>query len=404
MIPPAPIAILFNMKNTPSRLPLADFLALIDRRINPLSVETVPPQEAAGRAIARDAVAVADVPGFDRAAMDGYAVRSSDTGARSVVGDSFPARPFSGTLSSGQAVRVMTGAPLPSGADAVVPFEEGDPAGLPPISAGKNVGRRGEDVVAGRLLFRAGRVLRPQDVALLVSSGVASVFVHRTPRISILVTGDELLPVGSLPSGYRIVDSNSVMLSALVKRDGGEPDVAPIVSDRRDAIRDALLMADGDLVFICGGSSVGLEDHSHRVMADEGQLLAHGVALRPGAPTGFGEHRGRFVFLLPGNPVSCLCAFDLFAGRALRRMVGRGMELPYVSVQVPLAETVESKAERVDYVRVTLESGHARPLSVRGASVLSTTTTADGFFLVPHEAANVTAGEIVRVYLYDTRR
>ncbi|MGL4555756.1 MAG: molybdopterin molybdotransferase MoeA, partial [Gemmataceae bacterium] len=304
----------------------------------------------------------------------------------------------------GQTVRAMTGAPLPAGADAVVPFEHGDPASLPPVAAGKNVGRRGEDVAAGSRLFGPGRVLRPQDVGLLTSAGVTSVFVHRIPRVSILVTGDELLPAGSVPAGNRIVDSNSVMLAALVRRDGGEPDVGPIVPDRRDAVREALLMADGDLVLICGGSSAGLEDHVAGVVAAEGALLTHGVALRPGAPAGFGDVRGRHVFLLPGNPVSCLCAYDLFAGRALRRMVGRGNELPYFAVEVPLAEAVASAAGRVDYVRVTVDGGRARPRAVRGASVLSTTTAADGFFLLPHDAASLNAGDPVRVYLYDTRR
>jgi molybdopterin molybdotransferase len=386
------------------RIPVSDFLALIDRRINPLSVETVPLPEAAGRALAREALALADVPGFDRAAMDGHAVRSADSGPRTVIGDAYPARPFGGTLAPGQAVRTMTGAPLPAGADAVVPFEHGEPQSLPPIAAGKNVGRRGEDVKAGSRLFAAGRVLRPQDLGLLASAGVASVFVHRIPRVSILVTGDELLPAGTTPSGYKIIDSNSVMLTALVRRDGGEPDVAAIVPDRRESIREALLMADGDLVLICGGSSVGLEDHVAAVVAAEGELLAHGVALRPGAPAGFGDLRGRPVFLLPGNPVSCLCGYDLFAGRALRRMVGRGTELPYVAFEVPLAEAVTSAPGRVDYVRVTLEGGRARPLTVRGASVLSTTTTADGFFLLAHDSPALNAGDLVRVHLYDTRR
>jgi molybdopterin molybdotransferase len=206
-----------------------------------------------------------------------------------------------------------------------------------------------------------------------------------------------------MPAGQRIVDSNSVMLAALVKRDGGEADVSPILPDRRDAIREALLSADGDLVLICGGTSVGQEDHAPAIVATDGELLAHGVALKPGGPAGFGDLRGRPVFLLPGNPVSCLAAYDLFAGRALRRMVGRSPELPYFAVTLPLAEEVRSAVGRVDYVRVHVEEGGARPLAVRGASILSTTTTADGFFLVPAESESLPAGTPVHVCLYDGR-
>ena len=388
-----------------SRRPVREFLEQIDQMLHPLSVETLPVDQAIGRALAREVLANHDVPGFDRAAMDGYAVRNVDTGPRQVIGEAFPARPFVGTVQAGQAVRVMTGAPMPSGADTVVPFEQvSDTMEMPALPTGKNVGPRGEDVVAGRKLFAAGRLLRPQDVALLIASGVTSVFVHRIPRISVLVTGNELVPAGTVPQGYRIVESNSAMLAALIRRDGGEADVGPIVPDQRDALREALLMADGDLILVCGGSSVGAEDHVPALLADEGELLIHGVALKPGGPAGFASLRGRYVFLLPGNPVSCLCAYDLFAGRALRRMVGRGIAFPYVSLHVPLAEPISSSAGRTDYIRVTLRDGQAWPVSQRGASVLSSVCEADGFVLVDEALAHQASGETVEVHLYDTFR
>jgi molybdopterin molybdotransferase len=382
-----------------------EFLDQIDRVLHPLSVETLPVEQAIGRALAREVMAAHDVPGFDRAAMDGYALRAADTGPRQVIGEAFPARPFAGKVQPGQAVRVMTGAPLPSGADTVVPFEQvSDTLEMPALPPGKNVGPRGEDVVAGRKLFATGRLLRPQDVALLIASGVTSVFVHRIPRISVLVTGNELVPAGTVPQGYRIVESNSAMLAALIRRDGGEPDVGPIVTDQRDALREALLMADGDLILVCGGSSVGAEDQVPALLADEGELLLHGVALKPGAPAGFASLRGRYVFLLPGNPVSCLCAYDLFAGRALRRMVGRGVEFPHVRLRVPLAEPLLSSVGRTDYVRVTLREEQAWPMRHRGASVLSSVCEADGFVLVDEAVAEIAAGESVAVHLYDTFR
>jgi molybdopterin molybdotransferase len=402
-----------RMRGFKDRVDVDEVVRIITQHVGALSAETAPLHEAAGRALAREAVAACDVPGFDRAAMDGYAVRGEETfgaGPYSplilrITGEALPGKPHAGQVGPGEAVRIMTGAPLPRGADAVLPFEmareeAGGVAVLESVPPGKHVSRRGEDVAAGSVLFQAGRVLRPQDVGLLASAGVGNVFLPRIPKVSILVTGDELLPPGSIPQGCQIIDSNSLMLAALARRDGGEPDVAGIVADRRDAVREGLLMADGDLVLVSGGSSVGREDHAPAVLADEGDLLVHGVALRPASPTGFGILRGRPVFLLPGNPVSCLCAYDLFAGLALRRMVGRPAGLPYVRGRYPLGAKVASALGRVDYVRVRLEDGKAVPIAVSGASILSTATRADGFVLVPQGLEGYPEGAEVEVHLY----
>src|SRR5262249_24279150 len=165
----------------------------------------------------------------------------------------------------------------------------------------------------------------PQDLGVLASIGVSPVLVIRRPRVDIVVTGDELLPCSAKAGGHRIVDSNSVMLDALVRSDGGEPNVLPLVPDRRDAVQAALTGSAADALLVSGGSSVGQEDHAPRVLAEIGELPVHGVALRPASPAGVGFIRGRPVFLLPGNPVSCMCAYDLFAGPAVRRLVGRGV-------------------------------------------------------------------------------
>src|SRR5262249_4669971 len=159
------------------------------------------------------------------------------------------------------------------------------------------------------------------------------------PSVSILVTGNELLPPGSRPEGYRIVDSNSIMLAALVRRDGGRPSLGDLVPDVFEDIRRAIQRAmekGADAVLISGGSSVGEEDHAPRVVAELGELSVHGVALRPASPAGVGFLEGRPVFLMPGNPVSCLCAYDLFAGRAVRRLGGRPTDLPYRSAVLPM--------------------------------------------------------------------
>src|SRR5262245_21400192 len=214
-------------------------LAWLDARLRPLRSESVPLHAAAGRVLAAPIVSDVDVPGFDRATMDGYAVVADSTeGAASysrvpllVVGDSLPGRPFHGSVAIGQAVRIMTGAPLPQGCDAVLPAEWADGtagagrvAALCSISPGKHVGRVGEDIRRGTTLFESGRVLRPQDVGVLSSIGASGVRVWGRPRVRLVITGNELLPSGSAPRGHRIVDANGPMLAALVARDGGVAD------------------------------------------------------------------------------------------------------------------------------------------------------------------------------------
>lgn len=406
-----------RMRGFRDRAEVADVLRHIDTRIVRLGAEDVSLAAAVGRVLAGPVVSAVAVPGFDRAAMDGYAVRAEETFGASpynplalrVVGTSLPGSPFAGRLSAGQAVRIMTGAPVPDGADAVLPVEQaqeqdGAVQVSEPIAPLRHVGRRGEDIAPGRTVLPAGRWLRPQDVGLLASIGAGVVRVVRQPCIDILITGNELLPAGSprpSPQGGRIIDSNSPMLAALCERDGGLPRVGPILPDRRDAIRDALVNSDADLILVSGGSSVGQEDHAPSLVAELGQLLVHGVALRPASPTGMGMMHDRAVFLLPGNPVSCLCAYDLFAGRAIRRLGGRSPDWPYRATTAPLAAKVSSAVGRVDYVRVRLTDAGAEPQAVSGASLLSTTTVADGFLLVPADLEGYPAGERVTIYLYD---
>ena len=264
------------------------------------------------------------------------------------------------------------------------------------------MGRCGEDIATNQVILQRSRVLRPQDLGVLASIGATPVLVVRRPRVAILVTGDELLPAGAKPSGFRIVDSNSVMLGALVQRDGGVAMPAAQLADRREVLLEALRTCRADVVLISGGSSVGQEDHAPRVVAELGELSVHGVALRPAAPAGFGFVDGRPVFLLPGNPVSCLCGYDLFAGPAIRRLGGRSMALPYRRVRLPLARKIASAVGRVDYVRVRMQDGQVEPLATSGASILSSTTRADGFVLVPRDSEGHAAGETVEVFLYDS--
>jgi molybdopterin molybdotransferase len=376
--------------------------------------EEVPLAEASGRVLAEDVTSDVDVPPFRRAAMDGWALRAEDTFGASegdpvalrVVGRALPGAPPALAVGRGEAVRIMTGAPVPPGADAVLPAEEGEErdgtllarAALP---GARNVGDVGEDVRAGQVVLARGRRLRPQDLGLAASVGRAAVRAVARPRVRLLVTGDELLPVGSRPDATRIVDANSPMLAALVRRDGGTPVQGPLLRDDRDALRGALLAAGEDVLLVSGGSSVGEEDHAPRLLEELGFLAFHGVSMRPSSPAGAGLLAERPVFLLPGNPVSCLCAYDFFAGRAVRRLAGLPAAWPYRSVRLPLARKVSSALGRLDYVRVAVRDGRAEPLMSRGASILSSTTEADGFVVVPKGSEGHPAGAPVVVHLYD---
>jgi len=384
-------------------------LAWLDAQLHPPEAEDVPLRAAAGRVLACPVVSDIDVPGFDRATMDGYAVVADSTEgatpynrvALKVVGDALPGSPFKGTIARGEAVRIMTGAPMPAGSDAVLPaeFVEPDIFALFSVSPGKNIGQRGEDIVRGAELLDVRRVLRPQDIGVMSSIGLAHARVFRRPRVRLVITGNELLPTGSQPHGFQITDANGPMLAALAERDGAVVDFPGLVRDDADAIGEAL-HADADVVIVSGGSSVGIEDLAPSLVATHGELAVHGVAMRPSSPTGMGRIGQRLIFLLPGNPVSALCAYDFFAGRAIRALGGRSKDWPYRSAHATLVRKISSPIGRLDYARVRFENGALEPISVSGASVLSSTTRADGFVIVDEDSEGFAAGSDVVVWLY----
>jgi len=245
----------------------------------------------------------------------------------------------------------------------------------------------------------AGRLLRPQDVGVMSSIGLAEARVVRRPRVRLVITGNELLPSGSSPHGFHITDANGPMLAALAERDGAVVDFPGLVRDDPEVIL-AALHADADAVIVSGGSSVGIEDLAPTLVAAHGELAVHGIAMRPSSPTGLGRIGQRLVFLLPGNPVSALCAYDFFAGRAIRALGGRSKDWPYRSVRGTLVRKISSQIGRLDYARVRITDGRVEPLSIAGASVLSSTTRADGFVIVGDDSEGFPAGADVGVFLY----
>jgi len=403
-----------RMRGFSKRVEVADAWTWLDRHAVALPGELIAVEAATGRVLASEVVASLDVPAFDRAAMDGYAVHGEETTgageynplAFRVVGRALPGRPFEGAVGSGQAVSIMTGAPLPAGADAVVPAEyvREIPQGIEVAMAfgpGKHVGRVGEDIRRGSAVLGALRRLRPQDVGVLASLGLDEVAVIRRPGVRIVVTGNEVVAPGAPKGAHEIYDANSAMLHGLVARDGGVLESHLRTGDDVQRIHEAMTAPGADVVLVSGGSSVGTEDHAPRLLAQAGELAVHGVAMRPSSPAGFGHIGDTLVFLLPGNPVSCLCAYDFFAGRAIRLLGGLGTRWSYRSVRAVVARKIASAIGRVDYCRVRLRDGQAEPLALSGASVLSSTTRADGFVVVPAESEGHAVGSEVEVHLYD---
>jgi molybdopterin molybdotransferase len=409
------------MRGFRERTSVGAALAVLERRVAALDAETVALAAAAGRVAAEDVTARASVPHFVRSAMDGYALAGESTfGATPyapvllpLLGDALPGRPFAGVVSRGAAVRITTGAPLPEGADAVLMAEladESDHAGAPvlrarePVAPGKHVGVVGEDVRAGAVVVTRGRRLRPQDLGVLASVGVPELSVVRRPRVRVVITGDELLAPGSMPSGPFIVDANSLMLEALARRDGAASVTVVRVTDRRELVRDAIAAATEEVVLISGGSSVGPEDHAPLVLAEIGEVAVHGVAMRPSSPAGFGffgAQRAQLAFLLPGNPVSCLCAYEFFAGPSIRALGGLSRAWPHARKRCRVAAKIVSELGRTDYVRVKVDGDEVTPIMTSGASILSSTTRADGVVIVAEGDEGHGEGALVDVLLYD---
>jgi molybdopterin molybdotransferase len=403
-----------RMHGFSQRAEVGTVLKWIDEHAKPLGATVVALDEGIGRVSAEPLTASMDVPAFDRSAMDGYAVHGAETSgandynplAFTVLGQALPGRPFEGTVAAGSAVRVMTGAPIPAGADAVVPAEyaeekEGSVNITLAVGPGKHIGVRGEDIRTGAVVFEAGRRLRPQDVGLLASIGVDRVRVVLQPRVRIVVTGNEIVNAGEPKGVHQIYDANSPMLRGVVARDGGVIEQKLKLGDEPARIREALLAPGADVILVSGGSSVGSEDHAPRLLAEVGELAIHGVAMRPSSPAGVGRIGDALVFLLPGNPVSCLCAYDFFAGRAIRLRGGRPPDWPHRTKQAIVARKIVSAIGRVDYCRVRCIGDQVEPLALAGASILSSTTRADGFVIVPAESEGYPPGATVNVYLYE---
>jgi molybdopterin molybdotransferase len=402
-------------------LPVAEAQRRILARVPLLPVERIPVQDALGRVTAEPVVSRLDLPPWNNSAMDGYAVRAADVraGQRIPVALDLPAGSAAGTvLPVGSAARIMTGAPLPDNADAIVPVEtSAGPRGAGAYAdpgewvafdrapaAGHHVRRRGEDVRRGDTVVAAGETFTPARIALAASVGASEVAVHRRPAVTIVSTGDELVGVERAGEPDRIVNGNAYGLAAMVEEAGGIVAGTPTVSDDEGAVEEALRAAlRSDVVVTVGGVSMGARDPVRPALARAGvELEFWRVAMRPGGPTAFGVGAdGRPVFALPGNPVSAHVTFELFVRPALRRMAGHRacFRRPMAARLTQAADPIPGKAT---YLRCRIESDgegwRAAPAGPQGSGVLSTLARADGLALLPAEAGRLEAGAWVEVW------
>ena len=378
----------------------ADALAVVRAAFVALPPTRVPLAEVAGLVLAEDVVSRDDIPAFDNSAMDGYAVRSAEVSDAStpvelVVGDD---------VAAGVATKVMTGFPVPDGADAVVPWERAEALDdgarirlTESVAPGTFVRRRGEDVRAGDTVLRAGAVLGPVEIGLLAAVGAVTVCVHPRVRVGVLSTGDELVGVDEAVGRGRVRDANAPMLAAACAALGATVTGTRRVGDDPDVIADALgeLAADADLVVSSGGASVGEHDWLRTVLERSGPLTFWRVALRPGKPVAVGQVAGTPVVVLPGNPGSVLACTHVFVARAVRGLAGR----PSEPDELPgtLAEAVRGDAARTVVHPVRLADGQVHPAAVRSSQVISNAVGSDGWLIVP--PGGLAAGAEVRVEL-----
>jgi molybdopterin molybdotransferase len=391
------------------------------RRFDKLASEQAALDFSLHRFLAKDVISPENLPERARSTVDGYAVRAEDTFGAS---DSLPAllevtgAVEMGTIPdfgirSGQAAQIPTGGFLPPGADAVVMVEYTNPAGrnnieiTRPLTVRTNVLEKGEDVKSGDVIVSAGRTLRPHEIGLLAALGITEVSVYRRPRVAVISTGDEVVPIERTPKSGQIRDANAHSISAIILAAGGEAIVSEIIPDDALKMRAALELglAQSDLVVLSGGSSVGARDLVVEVVAGlpEAEILAHGVSIRPGKPTLLARQQGKGIIGLPGHPVSALMVAQIFLAPFLKYLQGSELKKGPLGqrAKAVLAVSIHSTIGLEEYVRIRLEAGRddgwiAHPIFGK-SGMLSTMVKADGVLVVPMHVEGLAKGEVVEV-------
>ncbi len=407
------------------QLSVAQARAAIAAALQPIAqTETVALERALGRVLGADVVSPIDVPAHDNSAMDGYAFPGSElaadgSGTLRAVGTLYAGAPYAGTIGAGECLRIMTGAVMPEGLDTVVPLElcrvDGDQVQIAPgqVRPGDNRRRRGEDLSAGRPALRAGRVLRPADLGLTASLGIAQLQVMRPLRVALFSTGNELRTLGQTLDAGSVYDSNRYSLMGTLQRLGMEVIDLGVVADDRAALQATLeaAVARADVVLTSGGVSMGDADYTREILASLGEVSFWKVAMRPGRPFAFGPLRRpgdqppSWLFALPGNPVAALVTFYTFAREALLRLAGADPE-PLPILQARCTTAIRKRPGRTEFQRAVVEPAAAGGWQVRltgsqGAGVLRSMTEANALLVLGHEQGSVAAGDLVDVWLFD---
>lgn len=416
------------MRDEYPMLEVEDAVARFLSHFKPLEPEEIPVLEALDRVLTEDVVAEMDIPPLANTAVDGYAVRCEDTAGASrdapcrlrVAADLAAGYVLDQPVQPGTAVRIMTGAPVPPGTEAVVPFEEVERDGddilvFKRYPYGKNIRAAGEDVRAGQTVLTRGTVLRPQEIGMLAALGHTHVAVHRRPRVAILSTGDEVIEPDAPWQPGKIRDANSFSNAAQVLKYGGVPVRLGIA---RDTVHDltakirAGLDQGADLFLTSGGVSVGDFDVVKTVLAAEGEIAFWRVRMKPGRPLAFGTIRGVPLLGLPGNPVSAMIAFELFARPAILTMLGK-KKLTKPTIDAILMDEIRRKDDRRHYLRVTLEERDGTPLRQaqgvayarltgdQGSGILLSMVRAGGLAIIPEDVDHLPAMSPVKVMLLD---
>jgi len=387
--------------------------AILDSTGSPIDrIERIPLEMANGRVLARDVIAGGDVPPFTRAGMDGYAVRAADTrGATrdaprtlTQIGILFTGQVSTVAVGEGECLEISTGAPMPDGADAVVMVEEtACDAGIVRVFAETqpqhNVGRRGADIQAGQVTVAAGETINSSRLGALAAIGTAAVDVYERPRVAILSTGNEIVEPGRPLAPGQIYDINRFTLSAVVSDAGGIPVPYPPAPDSLDALISTLEQClANDVVVFSGGSSVGERDLIRDAIAAKGRLLFHGIAVKPGKPTGLGVVEGKPVFAMPGYPTSCLSNAHVLLAPMLRRLARLAPSIRK-TVTIPIAQRVASAVGRHQFYTVRIENGTAVP-AFKASGDITSMSRADGYIEIPADVSGVEAGTSVTVILF----
>lgn len=393
---------------------LEEARARIDAAIRPIDrTERVALAAASGRVLAKEVVAAADVPPFARAAMDGYAVRAEDTTGASRaqprvltrVGTLFTGQVTTRRLGAGECLEIATGAPMPPGADAVVIVEEtdGEASGAvtvySPVVPRQNVGAQGADIQRGQRVLPAGTLLTPSRLGAAAALGLAEIAVYARPRVAILSTGDEIVDPGEPLRSGQIYDVNRFTLASAVSDHGGDPVVYRSARDTLDDLSRALdECLSNDLLVFSGGSSVGERDLILDLLASRGEVLFHGIAVKPGKPTAFGRVDGRLFFGMPGYPTSCLFNAYVLLAPALRR-IARLPPAVARTVSLPLSQRIKSVPDRHQFYTVRIADGQAVP-AFKASGDITSMSQADGYLEIPASTVAVEQGTIVEVTLF----